>query len=298
MRLGPAMGCAAVYAAAMVPASAASPPAAQLKLLDREAWPLARCLDGSPPAYYFRPATSAAGAKKWFIHHMGGDFCGYGDSWGEWIENCRQRSTTGLGSSKWYVEHQPKLQLEAAGMDFFDENSTRNPLMHDWNWVYLVYCDGHYYAGANTTRTFAPVPSPPAPMHAPATPGPPPVELFFRGRYNVEGTLGTLAKEENLSDATDVVIGGCSSVSQTAVLLIARLRIRLAWLASHRLRASGIPHIYEGSPMRRVHRGAWPYSRTPITSAACSRRRHGWRAWRTLVTTSTSTRSPGSSHLC
>ena len=49
--------------------------------------------------------------------------------------------------------------------------------------------------------------------HGPSSPvpPPPPIELFFRGRYNVEGIIGTLAEDENLGAATDVVIGGCSS---------------------------------------------------------------------------------------
>jgi hypothetical protein len=114
-------------------------PAARLRLVDSDRFPLARCLDGSAPPFYFRPATSAAAKDKWFIHHMGGDFCGYGGSWGEWVENCRQRSLTSLGSSKWWSEHRPTWQLEAAGVDFFDADPSRSPLMHDWNWVYMVY---------------------------------------------------------------------------------------------------------------------------------------------------------------
>jgi hypothetical protein len=115
------------------------PPAARLRLVDRGRFPLARCLDGSAPAFYFRPATSAAGRDKWLIYHMGGDFCGYGETWDEWLEDCRQRSMTKLGSSRWWSEHRPTWQLETAGVDDFDADPTRSPLMHDWNWVYMVY---------------------------------------------------------------------------------------------------------------------------------------------------------------
>jgi hypothetical protein len=52
-------------------------PPAVLRLVDESAFPLAKCLDGSAPPFYHRPATSAASKDKWFIHHMGGDFCGY-----------------------------------------------------------------------------------------------------------------------------------------------------------------------------------------------------------------------------
>jgi hypothetical protein len=274
----------------------------------------------------------------------------YGETWADWTEDCRKRSLTELGSSKWYAEHQRTWQLEATGVDFFDADPGRSPLLHDWNWVYMVYCDGHYYAGMNTTQTFVRVPPPPPPApsasptgaarsgdalllqpcepalaaaqrwtpgptgqlalsqrgglcatvgageqlqlapctdahdrfifgssgqlevtypvvghrsntscvaaadhyglslapcsaapaaggglrfneaqglvhsagscvtaatnHTPPSPAPPPappVEIFFRGRYNVEGIVGTLTEQDRLGGATDIVIGGCSS---------------------------------------------------------------------------------------
>ena len=35
----------------------------------------ARCLDGSPGGYYYRPASSAAAVNKWKFHFMGGGWC-------------------------------------------------------------------------------------------------------------------------------------------------------------------------------------------------------------------------------
>eukprot|EP01050_Picozoa_sp_SAG11_P001603 SAG11_NODE_71_length_18338_cov_14.752974_7_plen_710_part_00 len=217
----------AALAAALLPlllpcraaALVAKGPAARLRLVDESRFPLARCLDGSSPPFYHRPATSAASKNKWFIHHMGGDFCGYGVGWADWTEDCRKRANSTLGSSRWWSEHRKTWQLEEAGVDFFDADPARSPLMHDWNWVYLVYCDGHYYAGANLTRTFVSVPPPPpAPRRAPTggqqarpPPAPPPVEIFFRGKFNIEGILGTLTEDDGLGAATDVVVGGCSS---------------------------------------------------------------------------------------
>ena len=148
-------------------ASAALGPPAELRLVDRGRFPLARCLDGSAPPFYHRPAISAAAANKWLIYHMGGDFCGYGEEWDDWLEDCRKRSLTDLGSASWYLANQQTLQLETSGVDVFDADGGRSPLMHDWNWVYVVYCDGHYYAGANTTRTFVSVPPPPPPPPSP-----------------------------------------------------------------------------------------------------------------------------------
>ena len=60
----------------------------------------------------------------------------------QWVDNCRLRANSTLGSSVWYEKNQRTWQLERSGVDFFDADPSRNPLMHDWNWVYLVYCDG------------------------------------------------------------------------------------------------------------------------------------------------------------
>ena len=79
-----AAGVLAAGRARHAPARADAP--ATLQLVDQQAWPLAACLDGSAPPYYVRKATSAAGAKKWYIHHMGGDYCGYGETWHEWTQ--------------------------------------------------------------------------------------------------------------------------------------------------------------------------------------------------------------------
>ena len=67
-------------------------PPAQLRTVDRARYPLARCLDGSAPPFYHRPATSTAAADKWLIYQMGGDFCGYGEDWDDWLQDCWRRS--------------------------------------------------------------------------------------------------------------------------------------------------------------------------------------------------------------
>ena len=54
----------------------------------------ARCLDGSPGAFYFRKGVGS-GANKFYIHHQGGGWC-------ESLDDCLSRSRTDLGSSKAY----------------------------------------------------------------------------------------------------------------------------------------------------------------------------------------------------
>ena len=86
-----------------------------LQLVDQSAFPRAACLDGSPPAFYFRPATTDAGRSKFLLYHEGGDFCGYGDTWEEWIEDCRQRAHTPLGSSRHLAANSTSDLSRAAG---------------------------------------------------------------------------------------------------------------------------------------------------------------------------------------
>ena len=99
----PLAAASAAAAVARSGAGAAAGPPAELQLVDGARFPLARCLDGSRPPFYHRPATSAGSKDKWFVHHMGGDFCGYGDTWADWTDDCRRRANSTLGSSSWYA---------------------------------------------------------------------------------------------------------------------------------------------------------------------------------------------------
>jgi hypothetical protein len=174
---------------------------ARLQLVDQTEHPMAACLDGSAPAFYLRPATSESAKGKYVVYHEGGDFCGYGDTWDEWIEDCRKRSHTELGSSRELRTNSTK-NLFKYGVDAFANDNTS--LTFEWNWVYMLYCDGHYYAGANTSTTLAP--------HRKKT-----EELYFRGAFNVEAILSTLGLTKAAHaasmgvEATDVLVHGCSS---------------------------------------------------------------------------------------
>ena len=65
-----------------------------VKLEAAVAAPGARCLDGSPGAYYIRKGVGS-GANKWYIHHQGGGWC-------ESLDDCLGRSKGALGSSNGY----------------------------------------------------------------------------------------------------------------------------------------------------------------------------------------------------
>ena len=71
---------------------------------------------------------------KWIVHLMGGGWC-YDEA------ECVYRSGTLLGSSKGW----PPVLNFAGGI--VSTNMTVNPKFYNWNFVYLIYCDGASFAG-------------------------------------------------------------------------------------------------------------------------------------------------------
>jgi hypothetical protein len=139
----------------------------------------AACLDGSAPAYYYRPGTGT-GVNKWLLFHEGGGWCTS-------LNDCLGRSKTTLGSSKTY----PATANENSG--YFSTSATVNPLMYNWNVVYFKYCDGASFSGNNDTVT---------PVNG--TP------LYWRGYRNLLAYLKDL-NTKRLQAGTDFVISGCSA---------------------------------------------------------------------------------------
>ncbi|CAI5459558.1 unnamed protein product [Closterium sp. Yama58-4] len=142
------------------------------------------CLDGSPPAYYFRPGH-AGGAHRWFFHFQGGAWCSSG-------EECGQRSLTALGSSRLLP-----ATIDAQGV--FSDDPAINPGMHEWNMVKLAYCDGGSFAGHRTH---------PVPVQGGS--------IFIRGRAIRDAIFDHL--HHRLADAQQVVVSGCSEGGLAALL--------------------------------------------------------------------------------
>ena len=97
----------------------------------------AACLDGSPGAYYHLPGNGT-GANKWYIHHQGGGWC-------ESLDDCLSRSKQALGSSTSYPA------TAGLGGGYFDTDPKNNPMMYNWNHVFMRYCDGGSFSGNNDT---------------------------------------------------------------------------------------------------------------------------------------------------
>jgi len=158
-----------------------------LQLLSKYVADGAACLDGSPPAYYFRPGKDT-GSLKWFLIHEGGGWCTS-------LQDCLGRSKTILGSSKTYGP----IQTDNVG--YYSNDSTINPLMYNWNMVHFKYCDGASFSGNNDTVT-----------NVDGT------NLYFRGWKNQQAYLMDLSDNHMLQKGTDFVISGCSAGGLAAYL--------------------------------------------------------------------------------
>jgi len=141
----------------------------------------AKCIDGSPPAYYFRPGEED-GAKKWHIHFIGGAWCSN-------LKACSLRSKSNLGSSLNY----PKcLDDTAFTGTYLEKNKETNPILYNYNTVVVKYCDGGSYAG-NTEREYNGT------------------TLYFRGLSNRNAVIEDLLTRKGMNEAVEVVISGCSA---------------------------------------------------------------------------------------
>ena len=175
------------------------------------------CLDGSDAGFYFSAATSSASASSWQIYFEGGGWCyDENDCWG--------RSQGQLGSSKDWPP-----TVGAGGIMSSDCNV--NPTFCSFNRVYLKYCDGNSFSGDRTepVRVVGPT--------AGATPKP----LYFRGRRILDAVLDTLAAKHGLTNATDVLLTGCSAGGLATYLHTDYVGKRLATIAPRLARYKAAP---------------------------------------------------------
>ncbi len=156
-----------------------SPSSASLVRLDSDAYPAAKCLDGSPGAFYFRAATAAENRTRWVFSLEGG---------GECVDkaSCEGRALSQLGSSKKYGETMDLGQLQSG-------EPYHNPDLCTYNQVFVKYCSGDLHLGKQS---------------APAT-----IEnLQFSGHRIIEAVLQTLnGSSYGLGDAELVVWSGDSA---------------------------------------------------------------------------------------
>lgn len=156
----------------------------------------ARCLDGSPGAYYIKNGVGVNASNFIFFQQAGG--------WCESLLDCAARSRSTLGStaadpnetSSWVVE------------DLLIGEPSLNPLFYNWTSVYSRYCDG-----ASRASNVA------APVQVNATSA-----LYYRGFSILRETISALLGPNpgdgapSLSTASSLVIVGGSAGALGAVL--------------------------------------------------------------------------------
>jgi hypothetical protein len=185
------------------------PPTAHAFSLGEEAYPLARCLDGSAAAYYYSPGAERT---KWLIFHEGGGFCTD-------IDDCALRAQTYLGST---AGDAARMTLTDP---YFSLDPDANPLLHNFSKVYVRYCDGAYYSGDRRQ-----------PLRVNGS-----RELYFRGRFISEALIQDLATRHGLGDATSVVMSGCSAGAIRIFAHIDQLAALLRGVAPSLRRVVGFP---------------------------------------------------------
>jgi len=197
----------------------------------------AKCLDGTPGMYYHQPGVGS-GVHKWYIHHMGGGWCTN-------VEDCYNRAHSRLGSSKGWPS---SMDLDAE-TNYFSGDPKINPMMYNWNKVYMVYCDGSSFAGFNNSAT--------------SYKG---MNIWFRGRGILDATIDDLNTKRNLRIATDVVVSGCSAGGLATYLHLDHWASKLDQGAKVvGLPDSGFFMDYEGPPNYQGYM-KWGYSYFNVTS--------------------------------
>lgn len=132
----------------------------------------ARCLDGSPPAFWLRRGESSLFTIFW----EGGGWC-----WSQ--EQCLGRSKGYLGTS-----NNLRTTFEAGGL--LSSNETRNPGLNKGTAVFVHYCDG----SSGTSNREEPVDG-----------------VWYRGLGVRRAVLAYLLEQEGLAKAENVILSGGSA---------------------------------------------------------------------------------------
>jgi O-palmitoleoyl-L-serine hydrolase len=152
----------------------------------------ARCLDGSPPGFYYRPSTNSASQNKWKLHLQGG-------GWAFDANSAYSRSNSILGSSSTWTNTLSQFWApEGAGFYGLMSSNYNNSLFNpfgDYNFVWIAYCDGSSYSSDRTD-----------PLQVNGK------NLYFRGRAILDGIIEELESSYGfLSSSTDVIVSGTSA---------------------------------------------------------------------------------------
>ena len=205
----------------------------KLHRISLASYPLAKCLDHSPGAFWYLPGHGT-GVHRYVIHHQGGGWCAS-------KKGCDIRSRSALGSSlKWKdeicnltTEHPYPEEARPCyygGADGLMSSSLfHNKLTYNWNKVYIGYCDGASYAGQINE---------PVPIDADGT-----KTLSFTGKYILDAVYDILLQKFNMITARDIIISGTSAGGLSVFLHIDYLANKITTASRNKVppRIVGVP---------------------------------------------------------
>ncbi|GJP33093.1 hypothetical protein CLOM_g17655 [Closterium sp. NIES-68] len=204
----------------------------------------AKCLDGSPPGYYFRPGTGA-GKSMWHIYLPGGAWCTS-------AAQCVVRSKSALGSSTFYPDDPTNKTLSPPFNGILSSNSSINPPFHNWNLVRLIYCDGAGYSGtAGRLEVNA------------AT------VLYLDGWNIIQAVIADLKANHGIKSAAQILLSGSSAGGQAVISLCDRIAAALPWAPTKCIadsgffidskdRAGGYSWRNAAKSLVALHKPSWP----------------------------------------
>lgn len=173
--------------------------------VDTDKYPMAKCLDGTPPGFYLRPAPQGSpNATKWLIYFQGGGLCEIESEFNKLhFSFCPARSNTSWGTTRF---DPPTFDLNYKRIFSMDPQIAIT--WHDWNVVLLRYCDGQRWNLAIQKPVTVD-------NRGHAIKGPP---LYFRGPYNIEAMFGTLMDKHGMNVGEEAVVYGCSAGAQSVLV--------------------------------------------------------------------------------
>lgn len=179
---------AAALAAGLAAASGAK---FELTMFDAGQYPLARCNDGSPAGYYWKP--SATGSSTWIVFQEGGGWCFDAKS-------CSERPSSLTSSKGW-----------PASADFDGILDATDPRLGDANVAYLAYCTSDAWVGGASDAGFG-------------------FPFSMTGRNYVTAVFSELVKTHGLGSApgTRVLYTGCSAGGRGALFNLEYVQSLLA----------------------------------------------------------------------
>lgn len=207
-----------------------SPGGADLQRFDLDAFPEARCNDGTVAVFYFRPGATAAGRDNWLIELQGGGACASPSTCAaRWCSIDQQFSATAMSSRNQPAAWKADGITRRAG-----PAGEVNPFA-DWNHVFVHYCSSDTWDGQR----------PPIAVDAvhPVTGAPVRYQIEFRGAAIFDAAIATLRREgvavpaytlgggatelPDLDSAAQVVLAGASAGGAGVIANADRLAARL-----------------------------------------------------------------------